>query len=40
VDFEQVMDLDLNYIENWSLWLDFKILFRTVEVVLKKEGAY
>ena len=40
VDFEQVMNLDLNYIENWSLWLDFEILLRTVEVVLKKEGAY
>jgi lipopolysaccharide/colanic/teichoic acid biosynthesis glycosyltransferase len=39
-DFEQIIKLDLNYIENWSLWLDFQILFRTVKVVLKKEGAY
>lgn len=40
VDFEQVINLDLNYIENWSLGLDFEILLKTVMVVLKKEGAY
>lgn len=40
LDFEQVMKLDLNYIENWSIWLDFQILVKTVRVVLKKEGAY
>lgn len=40
LDFEQVINLDMNYIENWSLKLDFEILFRTVKVVLKKEGAY
>ena len=39
-DFEHVLRLDLDYIENWSLWLDFKILFRTVGVVFKKSGAY
>ncbi|WGV27788.1 sugar transferase [Halotia branconii] len=40
MDFEQVINLDLHYIENWSLKLDFKILLRTIMVVLKKEGAY
>ena len=40
IDFEQVIKLDLNYIENWSLGLDFEILLKTVQVVLKKEGAY
>jgi exopolysaccharide biosynthesis polyprenyl glycosylphosphotransferase len=40
LDFEQVINLDMNYIENWSLKLDFQILFRTVKVVFKKEGAY
>ncbi|WP_414543957.1 sugar transferase [Nostoc sp. CCY0012] len=40
IDFEQVINLDLNYIENWSLQLDFEILMKTVKVVLKKEGAY
>lgn len=40
VDFEDVVRLDLRYIENWSLWLDINILFRTVKVVLQKTGAY
>jgi exopolysaccharide biosynthesis polyprenyl glycosylphosphotransferase len=40
LDFEQVIKLDLRYIENWSLKLDFEILLRTVKVVVKKEGAY
>jgi exopolysaccharide biosynthesis polyprenyl glycosylphosphotransferase len=40
LDFEQVINLDLNYIENWSLKLDLEILLRTVKVVLRKEGAY
>jgi exopolysaccharide biosynthesis polyprenyl glycosylphosphotransferase len=40
LDFEQVIKLDLSYIENWSLYLDFEILLKTVQVVLKQEGAY
>ncbi|MEB3209794.1 MAG: sugar transferase [Leptolyngbyaceae bacterium] len=40
VNFEDVVRLDLSYIENWSLWLDLKILFHTVRVVLQKTGAY
>ncbi|WP_353931679.1 sugar transferase [Okeanomitos corallinicola TIOX110] len=40
IDFEQVLNLDLKYIENWSLSLDFEILLKTVQVVLNKEGAY
>jgi exopolysaccharide biosynthesis polyprenyl glycosylphosphotransferase len=39
LDFNQVIKLDLRYIENWSLWLDFEILLKTVQVVLNKEGA-
>lgn len=38
-DFEQVVDLDASYITNWSLGLDFKILLKTIKVVLKKDGA-
>ncbi|MEW5757407.1 MAG: sugar transferase [Pseudomonadota bacterium] len=37
--FEKWLELDLAYIENWSLKLDMKILFKTVPVVLKGEGA-
>ncbi|MBD2690450.1 sugar transferase [Anabaena catenula] len=40
LDFEQIIKLDLRYIENWSLLLDFQILLKTVQVVLNKEGAY
>ena len=38
-NFEQVVALDQKYIDNWSVWLDFKILAKTVQVVLKHEGA-
>jgi len=36
--FERNMELDLYYIENWSLWLDIKILLRTILTVLKGVG--
>jgi exopolysaccharide biosynthesis polyprenyl glycosylphosphotransferase len=39
VDFEQWMALDLEYIDNWSLWLDLKIIMRTVPAVLRGSGA-
>lgn len=32
--------LDLWYVMNWSLWLDIAIIFKTIRVVLKAEGAY
>jgi undecaprenyl-phosphate galactose phosphotransferase len=32
--------LDTWYVMNWSLWLDIAILFKTVRVVLRAEGAY
>ncbi|HYG34446.1 MAG TPA: sugar transferase [Clostridia bacterium] len=38
-DFKDWVRLDLEYIDNWSLWLDFKILFLTVPVVLAGTGA-
>jgi exopolysaccharide biosynthesis polyprenyl glycosylphosphotransferase len=39
-DFDQVVRLDVQYIENWSLLLDIKILIDTVKVVVLKKGAY
>ncbi len=40
VDFENAFRLDVMYINNWSLLLDFQILLRTVQVVFSKTGAY
>jgi exopolysaccharide biosynthesis polyprenyl glycosylphosphotransferase len=39
-NFEDVVKLDIRYIEQWSIWLDLKILLKTVFVVLAKSGAY
>ena len=39
VPFEKWMELDMQYIDKWSLWLDFKILVQTVPVVLRGTGA-
>ena len=38
-DFDEVMKYDLEYIDNWSLTLDFKILIQTIFVVLFHKGA-
>ena len=38
-DFEDVVKLDVQYIENWSFGMDLKILLQTVLVVLKHDGA-
>ena len=38
-DVDEWMRLDLEYIDNWSLWLDVKLLFKTVKVMVKPKGA-
>ncbi|MEB3280414.1 MAG: sugar transferase [Lyngbya sp.] len=40
IDFENAFRLDVMYINNWSLLLDFQILWKTVQVVLNRKGAY
>jgi len=39
VSFEKWMELDLQYIDKWSLWLDLEILVKTIPAVLKGSGA-
>lgn len=39
VDFDEWAKLDLEYIDNWSLWLDIKILLMTIPAVLMSRGA-
>ena len=38
LDFDEWMELDLAYIDNWSLGLDLKILVRTIPAVLGEKG--
>ena len=38
-DFEEIVRLDTEYINNWSIGLDFRILLKTVDVVLHRKGA-
>jgi lipopolysaccharide/colanic/teichoic acid biosynthesis glycosyltransferase len=38
-DFSDWVRLDLEYIDQWSLWLDFQILLRTIPAVLFGRGA-
>jgi lipopolysaccharide/colanic/teichoic acid biosynthesis glycosyltransferase len=40
VAYQERVAMDVHYIENWSLWLDLKILFLTPLKVIKREGAY
>jgi lipopolysaccharide/colanic/teichoic acid biosynthesis glycosyltransferase len=40
VDFEEVVQLDRRYIENWSFGMDLSILLHTIPAVLRRTGAY
>ncbi|EPK6501058.1 undecaprenyl-phosphate galactose phosphotransferase WbaP [Klebsiella aerogenes] len=40
VDYETRVYFDAWYVKNWSMWNDIAILFKTIAVVLKKDGAY
>ena len=39
IDFQRWMDLDLQYIDNWSLWLDLRIMLKTIPAVFWGRGA-
>jgi len=38
--FARRAELDMEYIQRWSLWLDIYIIFQTIKEVLAREGAY
>lgn len=38
--FDEMVALDVRYIDSWSVWLDIKILFKTIGVVLSRKGAW
>ena len=38
-DFEEVVKLDMEYVKNWNIGMDIKILLKTVGVVLKGSGS-
>jgi lipopolysaccharide/colanic/teichoic acid biosynthesis glycosyltransferase len=40
LQFDRWVKLDRLYIDNWSVWLDFKILLRTIPTVLSSRGAH
>jgi len=39
LSFDERIELELYYAQNWTFWLDIKILFKTIGVVLRKTGA-
>ena len=38
-NFDDVVKLDVAYIDGWTIWKDFEILFKTIKVVLMRDGA-
>ena len=39
IPFEEMIKLDIHYLKDWSLWLDIKIIFRTIPAMLKGRGC-
>jgi lipopolysaccharide/colanic/teichoic acid biosynthesis glycosyltransferase len=39
-NFDEIVKLDLKYIDNWSIWQDTKIIIKTVLVLFGRKGAY
>lgn len=40
LDFEQIVEMDLRYQQQWSVWYDLSLILRTIQVVMTKNGAY
>jgi lipopolysaccharide/colanic/teichoic acid biosynthesis glycosyltransferase len=39
LNFDERIELELFYAQNWTFWLDIKILFKTIPVVFRRRGA-
>jgi exopolysaccharide biosynthesis polyprenyl glycosylphosphotransferase len=39
-NFDEIVKLDLNYIDSWSMWLDIKIIFKTIFVIFQRDEAF
>jgi len=39
-NFDQIVDLDTKYIDEWSVAMDFKVMAKTVGVLVRRSGAY
>jgi exopolysaccharide biosynthesis polyprenyl glycosylphosphotransferase len=39
-NFDEIVKLDLNYIDSWSIWLDVKIIFKTIFVIFQRDEAF
>jgi exopolysaccharide biosynthesis polyprenyl glycosylphosphotransferase len=39
-NFNEIVKLDLKYIDSWSIWLDIQILFKTFFVIFQRDAAY
>ena len=39
-DFDKVVELDTEYIDEWSIWLDIKIMFKTVAELFAHKNSY
>jgi exopolysaccharide biosynthesis polyprenyl glycosylphosphotransferase len=40
INYQKRVQLDMQYIRNWSIWLDIQLILRTIPVVFKGSGAY
>jgi exopolysaccharide biosynthesis polyprenyl glycosylphosphotransferase len=40
ISYEERVQLDMNYIRNWSIWLDLQLLMQTIPAVIRGTGAY
>ena len=38
--FEEIVELDTKYIDEWSVMMDFKVMFKTIGVIIQRNGAY